>query len=48
MTDARNSLNIGRNVIGREAEGLRALEASIGAEFESAVQTILAGQGHSV
>ena len=48
MTDARNSLNIGRNVIGREAEGLRALEASLGAEFESAVQTILAGQGHLV
>jgi len=48
MTDARNSLNIGRNVIGREAEGLRALEASLGTEFESAVQTILAGTGHLV
>lgn len=48
MTDARNSLKIGRNVIGREAEGLRALEASLGADFESAVQTILAGQGHLV
>jgi arabinose-5-phosphate isomerase len=48
MTENRNSLHIGRNVIGREAEGLRALEASLDAEFESAVQTILAGQGHLV
>lgn len=48
MSTSRNSLNIGRNVIGREAEGLQALEASLGTEFESAVQTILSGTGHLV
>lgn len=48
MSTARNSLNIGRNVIGREAEGLRALESSLGVDFESAVQTILSGKGYLV
>jgi len=48
MSTPRNSLNIGRNVIGREAEGLHALEASLGDEFASAVDTILAGKGHLV
>ena len=48
MTLNRDSLTIGRDVIRREAEGLRELEASIGSEFERAVQAILAGKGHLV
>ncbi len=48
MTNSSSSLNIGRNVIGREAEGLQALAATLGVEFESAVETILWGKGHLV
>jgi len=48
MTTKHDSLSIGRDVIRREAEGLRALEASLGAGFEKAVQTILSGKGHLI
>lgn len=48
MTLNRDSLTIGRDVISREAEGLRALEASLGSEFEKSVQAILAGKGHLI
>ena len=48
MTTKHDSLSIGRDVIRREAEGLRALEASLGAGFETAVQTILSGKGHLI
>jgi len=48
MTTKHDSLSIGRDVIRREAEGLRALEASLGTGFEKAVQTILSGKGHLI
>lgn len=48
MTKTHDSLTIGRDVIRREAEGLQALEASLGADFETAVKTILSGKGHLI
>ena len=48
MTTKHDSLTIGRDVIRREADGLLALEASIGDAFEAAVQTILSGKGHLI
>ena len=48
MTLNRDSLTIGRDVIRREAEGLRALEKSLGKVFEIAVDTILSGKGHLI
>jgi len=48
MTTKHDSLSIGRDVIRREADGLRALEASLGAGFETAVETILTGKGHLI
>lgn len=48
MTENRDSVAIGREVIRREADGLKALEAALGAEFEKAVETILSGTGHLV
>jgi arabinose-5-phosphate isomerase len=48
MTKARDSLTIGRDVIGREIDGLRALEASLGPSFEKAVDSILACRGHVI
>ena len=48
MTTKQDSLTIGRGVIRREAEGLHALEGSLGAGFETAVETILSGNGHLI
>lgn len=48
MTKITDSLKIGRDVIGREAEGLVALEASLGEDFITAVETILSGGGHLI
>lgn len=48
MTKKHDSLTIGRGVIRREAEGLRALEQSLGKDFEIAVDTILSGKGHLI
>lgn len=48
MKQETDTLAIGRRVIRREADGLRALELSIGAEFEQAVETILSGKGHLI
>jgi len=48
MTTKHDSLTIGRDVIRREADGLLALEASLGAGFETAVETILTGKGHLI
>ena len=48
MTENIDSLTIGRDVIRREADGLRALEASLGGSFNTAVKTILSGKGHLI
>lgn len=48
MKQETDSLSIGRRVIRREADGLRALELSIGTVFEKAVQMILANKGHLI
>ena len=48
MKTPTDSLTIGRDVIRREADGLRSLEQSIGAAFENAVQTILQSNGHLI
>lgn len=48
MKKKQDSLSIGRNVIGREAEGLIALKASLGQEFIKAVETILSCDGHLI
>ena len=48
MKSELNSVSTGRDVIRREMDGLHALERSLGAEFEAAVETILKGQGHLI
>ncbi len=47
-SNENNSLNIGRNVIRQEAEGLRALELSLGANFTDAVDLILKSDQHLI
>ncbi|MEP3655150.1 MAG: KpsF/GutQ family sugar-phosphate isomerase [Litorimonas sp.] len=48
MKETQDSLAIGRDVIRRESEGLRALEASLDANFDQAVKKILACEGHLI
>ena len=48
MTKTRDSLTIGRDVIRREIIGLEALEASLGLNFDSAVKSIHACDGHVI
>lgn len=48
MTTRHNSLSIARSVIRKELQGLQALEDSIGAEFLTAVKTILECHGHLI
>ena len=48
MTKTPESLAIGRDVIRREIEGLKALETSLGSNFEKAVNAIHACSGHVI
>jgi len=48
MIDSQDSQAIGRAVIRKELQGLKALESSVGTEFQAAVKDIIKTKGHII